>query len=87
MGWLGVVEAPDGVTGVPLGTFGISTSNLVIMSTTTKDRNAGSSEGNLDDQRLFTDADDVSIPYNEQAGTPRVSNLFTIFLTDQLGGG
>jgi hypothetical protein len=56
------------------------------MSTATKNRNAGSSEGNFDDQRLFTDADDVSIPSNEQAGTPRVSNLFTIFLTDQPGG-
>lgn len=56
------------------------------MSTTTEDGDAGSSEGNLDDQRFFTDADVISIPYNEQAGNPRVSNLCTIFLTNQLGG-
>lgn len=31
-------------------------------------------------------SDDVSIPSSEQAGTPRVSNLFTILLANQPGG-
>ena len=86
MGWLGVIETPDGSTGVPLGSFGISTTNFVSLSAALENGNARSSEGNFDDERLFTDADDVSIPSNEQAGTPRVSNLFTILLANQPGG-
>jgi hypothetical protein len=86
VGWLSVVKTPDGIAGISLGNLGISAANLVIMSTTTENRNTGSSEGNFDDQRLFTDADDVSIPSNEQAGFVGTGFLNAILLTDQPGG-
>jgi hypothetical protein len=85
MGWLGVVETPDGSAGVTLGSFGISTSNLVIMSTATEDRNTGCGESRFDDQRFFTDTDIVFLSNNEETGTPRVSNHFAILLTDEPG--
>ena len=88
MGWLGIVEAPDGIAGVSLGSFGILTANLVIMSTATEDRNAGSSEGSLDDQRLFANSDVSSIlttSLNQVADSIGIGILGTVPFADQLG--
>jgi hypothetical protein len=86
MGWLGVIETPDWSAGITLGNFGVSTSNLVSLSTATKDRNAGSSEGSFNDQPLFVHFDNVLSSQNEQAVFVGTGFLSAIFLTDQLGG-
>ena len=88
MGWLGVVETPNGGTGVTLGSFGISTSNLVTLSTASENRNTRGSESNLDDKHFFADGhapDTFFVRVDETTGGVGVSSLNAILLTDQLG--
>ncbi|MDH5639643.1 MAG: putative Ig domain-containing protein, partial [Nitrospira sp.] len=57
-GWLGMVETPDGRTGVTLGSFGGTTPEFTMVNdwNEQKDRNAGFGEGGLNDQGFFTDS-------------------------------
>jgi hypothetical protein len=88
MGWQRVIEAPYGIAGVSSGSFGVSTAHLVIKSTATENGNTGSSEGSLDDKHFLVDCPGphtLPVTAYEATRNLRVSNLGTIFLTDEPG--
>ncbi len=70
-GWLGIVETPDGSTGVTLRGFGGATSELTVVNdgNEEKDGNAGFGEGGLNDQLLLANANMAFVSYDQQAGT------------------
>ena len=67
MGWLGIVETPDGGAGIESGDFGIPTPVLFATGSPAMEGNARASEGGFDGQGLFADHDDVFTSYRQQA--------------------
>ena len=89
MGWLGIVETPDGRTGIESGDFGIPTPVLFATgSTPAENGNARGGESSLDDKHFFADGhapDTFFVRVDETTGGVGVSSLNAILLTDQLG--
>jgi len=64
MGWLGVVETPDGRAGIESGDFGIPAHVFFATGSPAMEGNARTSEGSFDGQRLFANFDNVFTSYS-----------------------
>jgi hypothetical protein len=62
-GWTGLIDTPDWITGVTLGSSGVSTTKLpmVKVHNVENDRNTGGGEGGLNDQGFFAGLSDSSV--------------------------
>ena len=67
MGWLGVIETPDGGAGITLGNVGISAHILFPTGSPAVEGNARASEGSFDSQRLFADMGVSFTSYSQKA--------------------
>ncbi len=85
--WLGVIESPDGVSGIPLGLVHVPTD--IFGSTPNQgEGGTGTSEGRLDNQGFFADRHAALIALvsgREATGNPGVGLLGAINGADQLG--
>lgn len=86
MGWLGIVETPDGRTGIESGNVGIPAHVFFATGSPAVEGNARTSEGSFDGQRLFADMSVGCTSLHQQAGNPGVDLLGAIDSTYQLGG-
>jgi hypothetical protein len=89
MGWLGIVEMPDGRTGIESGDFGIPAHVFFATGSPAMEGNARTSEGSFDVQRLFADShtsNTIFVTAHETTGNPGVGLLGAIEGTYQLGG-
>jgi hypothetical protein len=92
-GWLGVVETPDGCTGVSLGSFGIATSELTMVDdgNEQEDGDTGVGQRSFDDQWLLANANIAFVSFDQQTGSvgvgPLVGGLsYSALIADQSGG-
>ena len=83
-GWLGIVEMPNGSTGVTLVGFGIATPELATVDhgDIKEGGNAGFGEGGVDNQRFFTDSHpstSLAVAPYETTSSLGVSTLGSVF--------
>ena len=81
MGWLGVVETPDGSVGISLGAVVASTANLPEHSGV--NGNTGSSEGSFNNQSFFANSTSV---LHERAFNVGLGGVGATLSTDQVWG-
>jgi hypothetical protein len=91
-GWSGMVETPDGIASLSLGSVGVPTALTNVEGADPwEDRSAGGRERSFDGQLLLANYDEFSLSVNQSTGAFGISALVegladSAFVTNQVGG-